>query len=116
MKELFISADIEGTTGIASWDEASPSKPDYQYFQNQMTREVAAACEGALAAGYVLPHSASHRNWRRASSRAVIPLSASLWRVRKMTRTGRNATWPRRGFVQRTHWSPSVRVGMRPIA
>lgn len=49
--KIYISADIEGTTGIAHWDEATKSKPDYQEFQKQMTAEVAAACEGAIEAG-----------------------------------------------------------------
>lgn len=52
MKKLFISADIEGTTGIAHWDETEYGKKDYDYFRMQMSREVAAACEGALAAGF----------------------------------------------------------------
>lgn len=52
MKKLFISADIEGTAGIAHWDETEYGKKDYDYFRNQMSREVAAACKGALAAGY----------------------------------------------------------------
>ena len=52
MKKLFISADIEGTAGIAHWDETEYGKKDYDYFREQMSREVAAACEGALAAGY----------------------------------------------------------------
>lgn len=52
MKKLFISADIEGTAGIAHWDETEYGKKDYDYFRRQMTREVAAACEGALSAGY----------------------------------------------------------------
>jgi len=43
--KVYISADIEGVTGIAHWDEADPSKPDYEYFRQQMTAEVAAACE-----------------------------------------------------------------------
>lgn len=48
MKKLFISADIEGTAGIVNWNETERSVPhDYDYFANQMTREVAAACEGA---------------------------------------------------------------------
>lgn len=49
--KIFISADIEGVTGISHWDEASLHKPDFFVFQEQMTAEVAAACEGALAAG-----------------------------------------------------------------
>lgn len=49
--KVFISADIEGVTGSAHWDETEKSKPDYSEFQEQMTLEVAAACEGALKAG-----------------------------------------------------------------
>ncbi len=51
MKKLFISADIEGTCGIAHWDETEKGKESYAYFAQQMSREVAAACEGALRAG-----------------------------------------------------------------
>jgi D-amino peptidase len=49
--KVYISADIEGITGTTHWDEATQSKPDFREFQEQMTAEVAAACEGALRAG-----------------------------------------------------------------
>jgi len=49
--KIYISADIEGITGIAHWDETEKSKPDYQKFSKQMTEEVKAACEGAINAG-----------------------------------------------------------------
>ena len=49
--KLYLSADMEGTAGIISWSEATADHPRYPYFQEQMSREVAAACEGALAAG-----------------------------------------------------------------
>ncbi|MBV2143794.1 M55 family metallopeptidase [Falsochrobactrum sp. TDYN1] len=49
--KVFISADIEGTAGIASWDEARKSGPDYAEFREYMTAEVVAACEGARNAG-----------------------------------------------------------------
>ena len=50
--KVFLSADIEGTCGITAWPEAQPaSHADYAPMQKQMTREVAAACRGALAAG-----------------------------------------------------------------
>ncbi len=49
--KIFISADIEGTAGIASWDEARKSGPDYGEFREYMTAEVVAACEGARNAG-----------------------------------------------------------------
>lgn len=48
---FFISADIEGVTGINTWSETDKNNPDYAEFRAQMTREVVAACEGALAAG-----------------------------------------------------------------
>lgn len=49
---VFLSADIEGTCGIADWSETERGTPyDYNYFKKQMTREVCAACEGALAGG-----------------------------------------------------------------
>ena len=50
--KIFLSADMEGTCGIVSWPETERSTPfDYTPAQKQMTREVAAACRGALAAG-----------------------------------------------------------------
>jgi len=49
--KIYISADIEGVTGIAHWDEAEKSKSDYQKFAKQMTNEVKAACEGAINVG-----------------------------------------------------------------
>ena len=50
--KVFLSADMEGTCGIVSWPETDRSTPfDYSPMQKQMTREVAAACRGALAAG-----------------------------------------------------------------
>ena len=49
--KVYISADIEGVAGIAHWDEARKNHGDYAEFREQMTREVAAACRGARAAG-----------------------------------------------------------------
>ncbi|KAB8335417.1 amino acid amidase [Scytonema tolypothrichoides VB-61278] len=49
--KIYISADIEGIAGISHWDEATLGKQEYDIFQEQMTREVIAACEGATAAG-----------------------------------------------------------------
>lgn len=48
---IFLSCDIEGTCGIAHWDETERGKPEYAAFAAQMTREASAACEGALAGG-----------------------------------------------------------------
>jgi D-amino peptidase len=52
MKKLFISADIEGTCGMANWNEAQKNHPDHEYFCQQMTLEVSAACLGASQSGF----------------------------------------------------------------
>jgi D-amino peptidase len=49
--KVYISADIEGVAGITHWDEARKSHAAYPDFREAMTREVIAACEGAIAAG-----------------------------------------------------------------
>lgn len=49
--KIYISADIEGVTGIGHWNETTKGNPDYQPFKEQMTKEVKAACEGANDAG-----------------------------------------------------------------
>lgn len=53
---VYISADMEGIAGISKWDETIKGKQDYEHYREQMTREVAAACEGAIEAGadYIL--------------------------------------------------------------
>ena len=48
---LFISSDMEGTAGICAWPETMIGNFDYSFFANQMTKEVAAACLGAIDAG-----------------------------------------------------------------
>ena len=58
---VLISADMEGTCGVSSWvhvqapEVTTPSQPassiEYQRFRQQMTEEVNAAIEGALAGG-----------------------------------------------------------------
>ncbi|HHW48189.1 MAG TPA: amino acid amidase [Clostridiaceae bacterium] len=50
---VFICADIEGSAGFAHIDEGTLNHPDYAYFREQMTREVSAACSGAIEAGAV---------------------------------------------------------------
>jgi len=51
MKKVFLSADIEGTCGIADWKETELGDAQSVYFRSQMTKEVTAACEAALASG-----------------------------------------------------------------
>lgn len=49
--KVFISADIEGVAGISNWIEARDAYPEYAYFADQMSREVAGACEASNKAG-----------------------------------------------------------------
>ena len=36
--KVYISADMEGITGVTHWSEVDPGKPDYAQFQKRMTR------------------------------------------------------------------------------
>jgi D-amino peptidase len=49
--KIYISADIEGITDVTHWDETNLDKPESRAACEQMTAEVAAACEGAVKAG-----------------------------------------------------------------
>lgn len=64
--KIFISADIEGVTNVTNWDETNLSHPEFVAARQQMTAEVAAACEGAILAGaaelYVKDAHGSGRN------------------------------------------------------
>jgi len=49
--KVYVSADIEGVTGVNHWDEADKKSSDFDEYREQMTAEVVGACEGALNAG-----------------------------------------------------------------
>jgi D-amino peptidase len=49
--KVFISADIEGVTGVTHWDETDLDKSVSAAACEQMTAEVVAACEAALENG-----------------------------------------------------------------
>jgi D-amino peptidase len=49
--KIFISADIEGVAGSTLKEECHKERPEYATFAEQMTLEVLAAVEGAVAAG-----------------------------------------------------------------
>lgn len=51
--KLFISADIEGTCGICSWEETEAGGTGYDRFARQMTLEAAEVCRAALDSGKV---------------------------------------------------------------
>lgn len=58
--KVFISADIEGVTNTTIWEETEKDQAVYAAAARQMTAEVKAACEGAIAAGadYILVNDA----------------------------------------------------------
>ncbi len=51
--KIYISADMEGTAGVCSWDQVDARNytPDYFIYQKIMTAEVCAAIEGARKGG-----------------------------------------------------------------
>ncbi len=49
--KLLIGCDMEGISGVVSWNHVDPSQQEYPRFQHIMTADVNAAIEGALAAG-----------------------------------------------------------------
>lgn len=48
--KFYISADIEGVTGICNWNETEKGHSDHKEFANQMTLEVKAACDSIIKA------------------------------------------------------------------
>lgn len=49
--KIFISADMEGVTGVVTGEQLSPTGFEYQRFREIMTQEVTAAVEAAFSAG-----------------------------------------------------------------
>lgn len=49
--KVFISADIEGIATTCKWSETSSANKEYDFHANEMTKEVVAACRGAIEAG-----------------------------------------------------------------
>jgi D-amino peptidase len=49
--KIYISTDIEGTSGIVDWDQVIGDGPDYQYGRGLLMDEVNAAIDGAMEGG-----------------------------------------------------------------
>ncbi len=49
--KILISADMEGITGVTTWDQVTPGHAEYARFRTLMTGDVNAAVRGALDAG-----------------------------------------------------------------
>ncbi len=49
--KILIAADMEGITGVTTWDQVTPGHPEYARFRKLMTADVNAAIRGAHDAG-----------------------------------------------------------------
>ncbi|MFM8321410.1 MAG: M55 family metallopeptidase [Chloroflexota bacterium] len=49
--KVLIAADMEGITGVVSWDQVNPAHPEYARFRRLMTQDVNAAVRGAFDGG-----------------------------------------------------------------
>lgn len=49
--KILIATDMEGITGVTTWDHVTPGHAEYGRFRKLMTQDVNAAIRGAVAAG-----------------------------------------------------------------
>lgn len=49
--KVFISSDMEGTTGVVDWGQVIAPSPEYEYYRGLLQAEVNASIDGALEAG-----------------------------------------------------------------
>ena len=76
---VFISADIEGTCGISSWNEAGEAdKEGFEACKLQMSCEVAAACRACVSAGAAKVLVKDAHDTARNISAALLPEEVQL--------------------------------------
>ncbi len=49
--KILIATDMEGITGVTTWDQVTPGHPEYARFRKLMTDDINAAIRGAFDAG-----------------------------------------------------------------
>ena len=49
--KILLATDMEGITGVTTWDQVTPGHAEYTRFRKQMTQDVNAAVRGAFDAG-----------------------------------------------------------------
>ncbi|HET6824155.1 MAG TPA: M55 family metallopeptidase, partial [Anaerolineales bacterium] len=49
--KILIATDMEGITGVTTWDQVTPGHAEYARFRRQMTEDVNAAIRGAFDGG-----------------------------------------------------------------
>ena len=77
--KVFISADIEGVTGVTSWCETEYGGDGYEAACRQMTLEVAAACRAAVEKGWEVVVKDGHGTARNIDI-SMLPEEAELIR------------------------------------
>ena len=77
--KIFISADIEGVTGVTDWRETRYGGQGYEQACEQMSLEVAAACRAAMAAGYEVVVKDGHEDALNIDAR-LLPAGTQLLR------------------------------------
>ena len=83
--KIYISADMEGITGVVTGEQLGPQGFEYARFREFMTQEVNAAIEGAMAAGATdIVISDSHGNGQNLLIEKLAPSNVLLVR-----------SWPR---------------------
>ena len=114
MKKLFISADLEGVSGVSSWEETRFGGQGYDAACRQLTREVAAACHAAQELGYTVLVKDGHEDARNIDPTGL-PRGVSCYLVRSnttrppvMVRTG-DTLRIFIGSMVKISWSSTVR-------
>ena len=83
--KIYISADMEGITGVVTGEQLGPTGFEYARFREFMTQEVNAAIEGAMAAGATdIVISDSHGNGQNLLIEKLAPANVLIVR-----------SWPR---------------------
>ncbi len=49
--KILIAVDMEGITGVTTWDQVTPGHAEYARFRKLMTQDVNAAVRGAYESG-----------------------------------------------------------------
>ena len=125
MKKLFISADLEGVSGVSSWEETRYGRPGYDAACRQLTREVAAACRAAQELGYTVLVKDGHEDARNIDPtglpRGVLlhrgwqnePAAMMCVLMQAMTQRSISAIMPLRAATEARLPTPSSTLSMR---
>ena len=100
--KVYISCDIEGIAGITDWEEATKTHGTYPEFREEMTAEVLAACEGAIAAGateiliwWTWVYLRYGHTWQHHGRRSLARIARAGWRAGRPLRSRNSGRWAR---------------------